>query len=175
MEVLLAVPLSSAALGKGDQARLDPAERDRRRRHWRQMIKAVRPVSEFLFVLVGDPSGLISAVHREMLQLLIKLNALGDADRLPGGSRCELDQLAVLVDHLAFRLRLETARRADQQLRPVYERALRALLRQRLGCPWLGLLPRLPVIKRIVMYVGHETEAEGSGGMVEDQAIVFAV
>ena len=104
-------------------------------------------MSEFLLELVGDPSALVIAGCGEMLQLLIELDAFGVADRLPGGSRCELDQLAVLVDHLAFRLGLETARRADQQLRWLQERAFRAFLRQRLGCPWLGLLPRLPVIQ----------------------------
>jgi hypothetical protein len=120
------------------------------------MIKPVRPMSEFLPKLVRDPSGLVFAGYRKMLELAIELDAFGVADRLPGGSRCELDELAVLLDHLALRFRLESARGADQQLRRLQERAFRAFLRKRFGCPWLGFLPRLPVIKRIVMNVCDE-------------------
>src|SRR5258705_13100107 len=94
------------------------------------MVKALRPVTESFLVFVGDPSGLVAAHVREILELAIEPNSVRAFGRLPHATRGELDQLAILVDDLALRLRFETARGTNCELWRLQKRALGALLRQ---------------------------------------------
>src|SRR5258708_38639259 len=87
------------------------------------MVKALRPIAELFLVLVGDPSGLIAAACGKMLQLAVEFDGVAVVGRLRLPPRRKLHQITFLVDDLAFRFRLESARWANDQLRRLEVRA----------------------------------------------------